>query len=238
MARTDLSPLQPDDVASLEAMCRVQQVPAGTRLIAAGSEVETIYVVRSGEVELSSRRALGGRQLVALVRAGDVLADIPMFCERRMPFDARTGADSTIIELDRDELVDLLQRSPSLSLRWATSVAKRLEQTQRRMVTVLTKDLRAQVATVLLEEREPEPGGQWVVRLTHATLAELLGARRQSVSRVVAKLRKSGLVATRYRSMYLQDLDALADVAGVSLEEIVCGAEGAALPGSSSQLTR
>ncbi len=224
MARTDLSPLQPADVEALEAICRARHVAAGTVVVPAGSPVDAVYVVRSGEVQLALRRPLGGRQLVGLVREGGVVADIPMFCEQPMPFDAVTGTDSTVIELDRDRLVALLQRSPSLSLRWTSSVAKRLEQTQRRMIAMLTKDLEAQVATVLLDERQRSAAGGWFVPLSHGAISQLLGVRRQSVSRVIAGLRGRGLVAGGYRRLGIVDLEGLAHVAGVSLDDVACGA--------------
>lgn len=232
MARTDLTPLQPADVAALEQICRVRAVTAGTVLATAGSPVGTIYVVQEGEVHLATRRTVGGRHLVGIMRAGNVVGDIPMFCEQPMPFDALAGTDCTVIELDRDQLVPLLQRSPTLSLRWTTSVAKRLEQTQRRMVSLLTGDLEAQIATLLLDEREAataddtDAQGREVARLSHATIAQLLGVRRQSVSRAMGRMRKRGLVEGGYREIILADVEGLHALAGAPVDEPDAGEQG------------
>lgn len=219
MARTDLTPLQQSDIEHLERVVKVRHEPQGTVLIAAGSAVDAVYVVRSGEVRLATRRPLGGRQLVGLIREGGVVGDIPLFCERPMPFDALTGQRTTVLEISRRQLLTMLTQSPSLSLRWMTSLAKRLEQTQHRMVSLLTKDLTMQVALLLLDEREREHAGSWVVRLSHGTIAQLLGVRRQSVSRVLAALRRDGLVTSGYRTIVLRDLRGLADAAGVSADD-------------------
>lgn len=48
------------------------------------------------------------------------------------------------------------------------------------------------------------PGGR-AVRLSHLTMAHLLGARRQSVTRVLGELRRLGLVSTRYGVTVLED---------------------------------
>lgn len=217
MARTDLTPLRSADIDQLERAVRVRHEPQGSLLIAAGEEVNAVHVVRSGEVRLAIRRPLGGRQLVGLIREGGVVGDIPMFCERAMPFDALAGQHTTILEIPRDQLLHLLTQSPSLALRWMTSLAKRLEQTQHRMVSMLTQDLKMQIAVLLLDERERDAMGGWVVRLSHATIAQLLGVRRQSVSRVLANLREQGLVTSGYRAIALNDLDGLADVAGIPI---------------------
>ncbi len=216
MARTDLTPLQQSDIDNLERVVRVRHEPQGAVLIPAGATVDSVYVVRSGEVQLAIRRPLGGRQLVGLIREGGVVGDIPMFCERPMPFDALTGQRTTVLEISRGQLLAMLTQSPSLSLRWMTSLAKRLEQTQHRMVSLLTKDLTMQVAVLLLEERERASNGSWVVRLSHGTIAQLLGVRRQSVSRVLATLRRRGLISSGYRTVTIEDMGRLGEVAGMS----------------------
>jgi len=45
-------------------------------------------------------------------------------------------------------------------------------------------------------------------------MSHLLGARRQSITRVIAELRQSGLVSTAYGSTVLLDEDGLRDVMG------------------------
>lgn len=222
MARTDLSPLSPVDVQRIEQVCRLQALSAGTLLMSAGDESGRVYIVRDGEVELNHRR-LVGRRTVALVRPVGVIGDIPMFCGKPMPFDAVASRDCMVFELARSQLLELLRASPSLALGWITSIAKRMEDTQRRILTVLTKDLRGQVATVLLDEREPAGAGDPVVRLPQGVIAQLLGVRRQSVSRVLAALRAGGLLTTGYREIRLHDLESLAQVAGEPSVPVPCG---------------
>lgn len=217
MARTDLSPLRRADVEALARLARVREAPAGTVLARAGEAVATVSVVRAGQVRLAARRPGGGRSLVALVSAGGVVGDVGLLCAQPMPYDAVAETDVTLLDLDGDDLLALLRASPTLSLRWTTSVAERLERTERRLVTLLTKDLDAQVASLLLEAGEPDGHGGWQARLSHATLAALLGVRRQSISRVMGRLREQGVVATRYRRVVLRDVDGLAAIAGEPL---------------------
>lgn len=217
MARTDLAPLQPADIDGLSQICTVRRAEAGEVLFKSGEPVRNILLVRDGEVHLATRQRVRGRQAVQRIRSGGVVGDIPMLCELPMPFDVIAGTDVTVIELPRDELVPLLRRSPTLSLRWMMSLAKRFEQTQRRMVTLLTADLDAQIASLLLDEREHDPADGWVVRLSHGTLAGMLGARRQSVSRSLARMRSAGLVEGGYRKIHLADLSELAVLAGEAL---------------------
>ncbi len=113
-----------------------------------------------------------------------------------------------MITLSRQRWTQLLASSPSLSLRWMTSIAWRLDDDRRRLVVITSKPLISQVAYLLLDLAESELEGRSVARLSHTTIAHLLGARRQSVTRVIAQLRQQGLVATSYGSTVLLDQDA------------------------------
>lgn len=228
MSRTDLTPLSPDDVSLVDRYATIGKYEAGQLIASAGSDVTVISVVRVGELRLYFRDADRGRQTVGLIRTGGVAGDIPYFCRQPMPFDLVAADDTELLEFAIDDFLPMLHASTGLCVRWTTSVASRLEQTQRRMMAILTRSLAAQVATVLLEYRVAKDG--WLVFLAQETIADLLGARRQSVSRVLAEFREQGLVGSSYRRIELLDLEQLAAVAGEPLEKIPCADDARRLP--------
>ncbi len=122
-----------------------------------------------------------------------------------MPFDAIASRDTECIALSRRRWTELLTSSPDLALRWMTSIARRLDDDRRRLVVVTSKPLIGQVAYLLLDLAEDGPTGEPVVKLSHTTIAHLLGARRQSVTRVVGDLKRQGLVDSRYGHTVLLD---------------------------------
>ncbi len=214
-AAQDLGLLRPAELARLRRFGSVHQAEAGTLVAASGSPVRQVQVVVDGELELMARLDTG-RTTMAVVRSGGVIADIPLLLHAPMPYDAVASRDTELISLPRQSWTDLLAASPSLALRWMTSIARRLDDDRRRLVVVTSKPLLAQVAFLLLEMQEPDPGGGLEVRLSHATLAQLLGARRQSVTRALGELRAQGLVQSRYGATVLVDLAGLREVNGVA----------------------
>ncbi len=219
MARTDLSPLTGADIVSLESVCTPSRVDAGTVLYSAGSPATHVHIVREGRVHLAIRNPSLGRQTVGLVGPGGVVGDLAVVTQQPMAFDAYADVDSTVLTIERDRFLAMLSESPTLSFRWVTSVSERMQDTQRRLVTLLTKDLSAQIATVLLDNRVREDG-VWMVQMPHQTIAHLLGARRQSVSRVLGHMRRDGLVQSRYGSVEILDLQGIAALAGEEAEDL------------------
>jgi CRP-like cAMP-binding protein len=191
----------------------VRYSSAGTVVAAAGSRVTAVQIVVDGELELMARGD-AGRSTMAVVRPGGVIADIPLLLGAPMPFDAVASRDTQCIELTRQRWTDLLTSNASLALRWMTSIARRLDDDRRRLVVVTSKPLIGQVAYLLLDLAETDVDDRRVVRLSHTTLAHLLGARRQSVTRVIAQLREQGLVETGYGATELLDVVGLAEVMG------------------------
>jgi CRP-like cAMP-binding protein len=212
-AERNLGLLRRNELAQLRRLGTVHYADAGTVVAASGSRVTHIQVVSDGELELRARLD-EGRATMAVVRTGGVIADIPLLLNAPMPFDAIASRDTECIALSRQRWTQLLTSSPDLALRWMTSIARRLDDDRRRLVVVTSKPLIGQVAYLLIDLAEEGAGGELVVKLSHTTLAHLLGARRQSVTRVVGELKRRGLIDARYGHTVILDLDGLREVMG------------------------
>lgn len=213
-AKRDLGLLTAQDLAQLREVGTMRTVEPGEVVLTAGGRATHIIAVVHGEIDLMTRLATG-RTTMAVVRRGGVLADIPMLLDGPMPFDAVAGKTSELVSLSRQRWMDLITSRPALCLRWMSSIARRLDNDRRRLVMVQSRPLLAQVAYLLLDlaERE-EIDDQPEVRLSHATMAQLLGARRQSITRVLADLRDRGLIETGYGTTVIVDETGLADLMG------------------------
>jgi CRP-like cAMP-binding protein len=212
-AERDLGMLRRGELAELRRFGTVRYADAGTVVAAAGSRVTLVQVVTDGELELRARLD-DGRATMAVVRSGGVIADIPLLLNAPMPFDAIASRDTELIAFSRQRWTQLLTSSPDLALRWMTSIARRLDDDRRRLVVVTSKPLLGQVAYLLLDLAEDVGAGAPVVKLSHTTIAHLLGARRQSVTRVVGELKRRGLVDARYGHTVLLDVEGLREVMG------------------------
>ncbi len=201
------------EIANLRRFADVRYASSGTVVAAAGTQVTAVHIVVDGELELMARTE-SGRATMAVVRSGGVIADIPLLLGAPMPFDAVASRDTQCIELSKQRWTELLTTNASLALRWMASIARRLDDDRRRLVVVTSRPLIAQVAYLLLDLQEGDVGERRVARLSHTTIAHLLGSRRQSVTRVVRELRDRGLIQTGYGVVELLDLDGLAAVMG------------------------
>lgn len=205
LSRGSAAPLNRGDIAQLSSEMGERQVAGGTFVFRQGDGAARVHVVRAGAIELS--KVVNGRRVtLQRLRPGDVFGDVPAILGRTEPFDARAVEDSTVMSIEAAALFELLGTRPGVARRWFMSMAERMAGLQDRLDDLLAGSLEAQLASLLL--REAGSGGD--VELTHARLAELLGAQRSSVQRVLKSLERDELIELHYGRIAVVDREALA----------------------------
>lgn len=198
--RTDYLPLTPDDLDALaDAGSYVEKYP-GTHLFKEGEDSTAAYVVKSGEVELYRTRR-EGELVVGRVGAGAVIGDIALFQGTPYVSSARAVEPVDAFQLDRAKLLPLLIEHPVIAMRWLVAGLNQLERTQRQVIRLLHRTVLQQVAELILDEADRF--GE--VRLSQASLANLLGSSRQTVNQALSELREAGAIETGYRVIRVID---------------------------------
>jgi thioredoxin reductase (NADPH) len=93
---------------------RVRQVPRGEILVEAGVRAPPFFVVVAGEVEIVQQDARGETLIVAH-GPGQFTGEVNMLSGRRSLVQARVSQAGEVIELDREQLIQLVQRDAEIS---------------------------------------------------------------------------------------------------------------------------
>jgi uncharacterized membrane protein len=106
-----------EDRARLAEFIDFIQLPAGETLFKTGEPGESLYVVKSGEIELYIKDTAGQKILLAIAGAGEVFGELALLDRGPRTATALSLADTELLELDRDDLLLLFQKSPAAALR-------------------------------------------------------------------------------------------------------------------------
>jgi len=182
---------------------------------------ERIWVVLDGGAKLC-RVGLAGKRLVeAILEPGDIFGRISAGADRAA-YQVEALEPTRLAGLARARFEQLLRRHPDL----AYCVVQDLEDRQRRLVrrleALVFKDVRARLAGTLVEltreHGEPCPHGFAIdLRINQEDLAELIGASRQMVNRVLGELERRLYVQRMGRVLcvlHRDRLERLADADG------------------------
>lgn len=206
--RTDYLPLSPADMAALAHTGSFIEKYQGTHLFREGEPAIHAYVIEKGEVELY-RTAGGQRRVVARAGEGNVLGDIAMFRGEPYISSARAVGPVSAFRFDRDRLMPVLIQHPVITLRWLVAGLGQLEATQRRVLGLMGRTVKEQVAGLLLDEAD----AKGAVHLSQSAIATLLGASRQTVNEALSELRQDEAVETGYRRILVKDRNRLGRLA-------------------------
>ena len=108
--------LNEGDRVALAAVVDELSVPAGHTLFQAGDPGDSLFIVRSGEIELFIKDTAGQRIVLTTSEAGDMFGELAMLDTGPRTATALALTDSEVLVLDRDDLVLLFQRQPEAAL--------------------------------------------------------------------------------------------------------------------------
>lgn len=208
VGRGEWAPLFDDDIDELGQRLEPVHFDPGALVFSQGKTSDAVWIFRNGRVELS-RRDERRRLIVQVVHPGDVDGDIGLILQMPLPYSAHAIDEVEALRLSAEDFEWLIAARPMLARRWLSSVAARLMSAERRILQLTGRDLKTQLATLLLDE---ERDGS--VALPQESLASLIGVRRPSLNKVLKDLERAGLVKLSYGCVDIADRRALAHAAG------------------------
>ena len=137
--------LNDDDRTSLAAAIDVRQLAAGDTLFKAGEPGEALYVVRSGEVELFIKDTAGQRIALAIAGAGEMFGELALLDAGPRTATAIALSDVELLELDRDDLLLLFQRSPAAALRLLAAMGRATRKADELLKTRVSRNVNEEV---------------------------------------------------------------------------------------------
>jgi CRP/FNR family cyclic AMP-dependent transcriptional regulator len=114
--------LNEGDRVALAAVVDELTVPEGHTLFQAGDPGDSLFIVRSGEIELFIKDTAGQRIVLTTAQAGDMFGELAMLDSGSRTATAFALTESEVLVLDRDDLVLLFQRKPEAALHMLASL--------------------------------------------------------------------------------------------------------------------
>ena len=122
--------------------------------------------------------------------------------------------DTCVLAISDGDFQRLLEQHPQVTLAVLASVARSLDDAREVIRQISTSDVRTRVATALLKlaERLGDADEQGILiraPLSRQDLAAMVGATPETVSRVMADLKREGLIDTGRQWVRVLDSEAL-----------------------------
>jgi CRP/FNR family transcriptional regulator, cyclic AMP receptor protein len=115
--------------ADLERVFERRDFAAGERIFSLGEPGDSLYIVGTGNVELFVKDNAGARIVLTVCGPGEVFGELSLFDGGARTASALALENSTLLVLDRDDLLGFLRAHPDAALDLLTTMGQRIRTT-------------------------------------------------------------------------------------------------------------
>jgi len=208
----------PDDVLrEISAEKRQISYPAGSVLYREGESSRRAFVVCRGEVKLTRTSADGGKTILKIANSGELLGVSEVISNKEYLATAEATQESSVACFGREQLIGLMARHSVA----ATRISQFLSSECVNAFVDLCLLRQTSFASVKLGqfmlrwvETHPNRWDDWIpIPYTHSDIAQMLGASRETVTRLLSSLQKGHVLEMKRGRVRVIDLAALREAA-------------------------
>ena len=179
---------------------------------------ERLFILKEGRVQCYEIGDDGDEITLSVVEGGNVFGEMALTGQSLKGIYVRAIEPSTVVSLRREDLEDLIMKTPEVGLRLVRNLAERLHDSEARYADIIGKDVPARLATLILTLVDSEgvvssESYRIPTHYTHDQLASMIGCKRVAVTRAFRKLEEGGAVELKERRIIVKDRDALKGLA-------------------------
>ncbi len=157
-----------DDREALAARLTEKALRSGDIVFSQGESGSSMYIVRSGAVQVYLPSAEKDVPPVVLkdIRTGEYFGELSLFDDKPRSASVRAVVDTILLELTREELAEHLSRSPRAAMTILSEMSERLRETNALLSQRATKDVLREFEENLtwsqrLADKVAELNGSW-----------------------------------------------------------------------------
>lgn len=201
------------DLKALARMCRLRQVDRGTVVCSRGEPGDSMMIVSSGRVRISSVSIEGREIILNEILAGQPFGEIAFLDGSERTADATALERSRLLVLHRRDFQPFLRERVDLCIAVMQLLCGRLRHTTEQVEDLALRSLEARLARVILafvasSGKEMGQDGITVpLSLSQRELGEITGATRESVNKTLRSWREMGLAELHDKTFHILDAD-------------------------------
>ncbi|MFD0698202.1 Crp/Fnr family transcriptional regulator [Paenibacillus sp. GCM10027628] len=208
---------------SAESLSKLQQimykmkVAAGAHLFWEGDPADKLIFIKSGRIKITKSSDEGRQFILYMYQEGDMFGQVDPFRQSLQVFNAEVIEESMVGVILQKDLEVLLWQHGDLAvefMKWM-GLVHRMTQTKFRDLMMFGKHgALCSLIIRLTNSYGIQQEGQTVItkKLTNTELADMIGATRESVNRMLSELRKTNAIKFDNGNLIVMNLEYLRDI--------------------------
>ena len=208
------SDLADGELTRFADVMREREYPRNSVILFEDDPGDALYIVSSGQVKVVLIGEDGREVILSVLGDGDFFGEMSLIDDEPRSAHVIAMKDSHLLVLRRDDFQVQLQQHPSVALKLLRVLVQRLRRADEKIGSLVLLDVNGRVAQLLLDLAEESGGPRITRKLTHHTIAQMIGSSRETVSRAMRELVERGLIDVSRREITIKDAETLRGMAG------------------------
>jgi CRP/FNR family cyclic AMP-dependent transcriptional regulator len=196
---------------------REKSYPKGSVILFEDDPGDSLFVVREGRVKVVLIGEDGREVILGVLGVGEYFGELSLIDDRPRSAHVIAMEDSNLLVLRREDFRKRVESSPSVAWSLLTELSRRLRRADDKIGGLVLLDVPGRIARLLLDLAEESGTNAIEKTLTHQTIAQMIGASRETVSRAMKDFQDAGWITVERRRIALADRAALEQRAQVRM---------------------
>ena len=209
--------LDRSELEKFAEVTREKSYPKGSVILFEDDPGDSLFVVREGRVKVVLIGEDGREVILGVLGVGEYFGELSLIDDRPRSAHVIAMEDSNLLVLRREDFRKRVESSPSVAWSLLTELSRRLRRADDKIGGLVLLDVPGRIARLLLDLAEESGTNASEKTLTHQTIAQMIGASRETVSRAMKDFQDAGWITVERRRIAIADRAALEQRAQVRM---------------------
>lgn len=201
--------LDRDELAKFGDLVRERSYPKGSVILFQDDPGDSLFVLRTGRVKVVLIGEDGREVILGVLEAGAHFGELALIDDQPRSAHVIAMEDAQLLILRREDFRRRVDASPSVAWALLQELSNRLRRADEKIGGLVLLDVPGRIARLLLDLAQ-EGGGATIDKvLTHQTIAQMIGASRETVSRAMKDFQETGLILVERRRISIGNRESL-----------------------------
>jgi CRP/FNR family transcriptional regulator len=187
--------------SKISSNANILETEKGESIFFEGEKANFLYYIINGSIKLYRLNDEGKVANIKVVKKGEVFADIVLFDECKYPVNAVSVDQSTILCLNAKALKEIILSNRKLTESFIIMLTKRIKYLVNKIDMLELDNAENRLLSYLQELRNTRNGNEIILDLSKKEIAEIIGIRTETLSRLLKKMSNNGILKVRSKKI-------------------------------------
>ena len=190
-------------------LMRERSHPKGSVIVFEDDPGDSLYIVREGRVKVVLVGEDGREVILGVLGVGDHFGELSIIDNQPRSAHVIAMEDTSVLVLRSEDFRRRVEANPAVAWALMQELSRRLRRADSKIHGLALLDVPGRIAHLLLDFAR-EGGSDTIDKpLTHQTIAHMIGASRETVSRTMKEFQENGWISVERRRISVANRDAL-----------------------------